>query len=102
MTKLSFSSIFEAVTNNPDEAADLQFRSDLMIVLTQIIKDRGLKQAQVAEILSVPQPRVSELMTGKINQISSDKLIGYLAKMQFRMRPSYVNEKLSIEVIEAA
>lgn len=102
MTNLSFESIFDAVTDNQEESADLQFRSDLMITLKQIITGRGLKQAEVAKILGVPQPRVSELMTGKISQISSDKLIGYLAKMHFRMRPSYVNEKLSIEVIEAA
>jgi predicted XRE-type DNA-binding protein len=40
--------------------------------------------------MAVPQPRVSELMTGKVNKFSSDKLIGFLAKVGIRFRPATV------------
>jgi predicted XRE-type DNA-binding protein len=63
-----------------------------MIHLQQAISTRGLKQAETAKLLGVTQPRVSELMRGRIDLFSSDTLINLLARLGIRVglvvRPS--------------
>ncbi|WP_331375564.1 helix-turn-helix domain-containing protein [Sinorhizobium chiapasense] len=104
MTQLAYDSIFDAIADDPAEAADLQFRADLMITLRKIFEDRGWRQAEIAAALDVPQPRVSELMRGKIDLFSADKLIGLLAKVNVRLRPSYAadDHRVTCEVVQAA
>jgi predicted XRE-type DNA-binding protein len=89
MAKLSYTNIFDAVTDDPGEAADLEFRSDMMVLLRRLFEARNWDQADVMSALEISQPRVSELVTGKINKISSDKLITYLAKLGYILKPTY-------------
>jgi len=88
--KLRYQNIFEAVADNATQAADMQFRADLMLVLRDCFRDQGASQARIGQILGIPQPRVSELMTGKVDKFSSDKLIGFLAKVGIRFKPATV------------
>jgi predicted XRE-type DNA-binding protein len=62
-----------------EEAEHLKVRADLMIALTKLIDARGLSQAEAAKLLSVSQPRVSDLVRGKIDKFSVDTLISMLA-----------------------
>lgn len=98
MDKLVYSNIFEAIGDNPAEAADLQFRADLMLVLRELFESRGWAQADIMAALDIPQPRVSELVTGKVSKVSSDKLIGYLAKLGYRFRPTFARSTRGKEV----
>ncbi|NTG26202.1 XRE family transcriptional regulator [Agrobacterium rhizogenes] len=102
--KLEYTNIFESITEDTALAADLQFRSDLLMTLIDIIEDKGWKQAEIAQALEIPQPRVSELLRGKISLFSSDRLIGYLGELGYRLRPSMDgNHKVICEVeMEAA
>jgi len=84
MKRLSYSNIFEAIADNADEAADLAFRADLMLVLRDYFA--GATQAEIGKTLGIPQPRVSELSSGKVDKFSADKLIGFLAKVGIRLR----------------
>ena len=61
-----------------DEAENLHVRSDLMISLSKLIEDRRLTQAQAAKLLGVTQPRISDLIRGKIQLFSVDSLIEML------------------------
>lgn len=88
MAKLVYKNIFDAITNDQNEAVDLQFRADMMIAMRQLFEDRGWNPTQIGKKLGIEQPRVSELLNGKMS-ISSDKLIGYLAKVGFRIHPVY-------------
>ena len=88
--KLKYPNIFEAITKNAEEAADIEFRADLMLVLRDFFCEQEASQARIGRMLRIPQPRVSELMTGKVNKFSSDKLIGFLAKVGIRFRPATV------------
>jgi len=88
--KLQYSNVFEAITGNAQLAADMQFRADLMLVLRDYFREHEDSQARIGQILVIPQPRVSELMTGKVDKFSSDKLIGFLAKVGIRFRPATV------------
>ena len=59
-------------------AEHLKIRSDLMIRLTKLIEARGLTQAQAARLFRVTQPRISDLVRGKIDRFSVDTLIEML------------------------
>lgn len=89
MSVLTYTNIFDAITEDKAEAADLQFRADLMLVMRDIFEARGWSQEEIGSALGVKQPRVSELMRGKVDKFSSDKLIGFLAKLGFRFKPIY-------------
>lgn len=87
--QLTYSNIFDAIFEDESEAADMQFRSDLMIVIRQIVEHKGYSSKDLESRLGVPQPRVSELLNGKVEKCSADKLITYLAKLGFRFKPTY-------------
>jgi predicted XRE-type DNA-binding protein len=62
------------------EAANLHLRSQLMTELMDRLQSAGLKQATAARHLGVTQPRISDLMRGKIDRFSVDTLIALLGK----------------------
>lgn len=70
-----FASVWDAIENTPQQAASMRARSALMMELENIIKRRGMTQAAAATLFGVTQPRVSDLMRGKINLFSLDCLI---------------------------
>ena len=69
-----------------EEAEHLLIRSDLMIALQKALERRQLKQAEAAKILGVTQPRVSDLLRGRIDLFSTDALIDMLARLDIRVR----------------
>ncbi len=79
-TKIRRSSgnVFQDLGFPPEEATNLKLRSDLMVRLSKLIDARGLTQSQAAELLGVTQPRVSDLVRGKIDRFSIDTLITML------------------------
>ena len=62
----------------PHEAQNLRVRADLMIELIRIIRGRRLTQSKAAKLFGVSQPRVSALMTGRIDRFSIDALVEML------------------------
>lgn len=63
----------------PGEAENLKIRADLMREIMGIIRERVMKQKKAAELFGVSQPRISELMRGRINEFSIDSLVNMLA-----------------------
>jgi predicted XRE-type DNA-binding protein len=74
----SSGNVFADLGFSPEEAQNLKVRSDLMIELTKLIEARGLTQAAAAKLLGVTQPRISDLVRGKIHRFSVDTLIEML------------------------
>ena len=74
-----FASVWDAIENTPQEAASMRARSALMMNLAETIREQGMTQAQAAELFGVTQPRVSDLMRGKVNLFSLDTLIDMAA-----------------------
>jgi predicted XRE-type DNA-binding protein len=72
----------------PDEAANLQLRSDLMIRLRKRLETLGVTQAHAARLLGVSQPRVSDLSRGRVDRFSVDMLIKLLGKSGVEVRVS--------------
>ena len=70
-----FSSVWQALEDDPVRVENLKLRSALMMEIAEKIKTQGLTQTQAAEILQVTQPRVSALLKGKINDFRLDGLV---------------------------
>ena len=93
MERLQYDNIFEAITDDAAEAADMEFRADMLLVIRKIIEQKGWTQKEAAAALDVAQPRVSELLRGKLDLFSADKLISFLAKLGYRIKPQFVPER---------
>ncbi len=82
----STGNVFRDLGFRAEEAEHLRIRADLLIHLQKLIEARGLKQTQVAKILRVTQPRVSDLLRGRIDLFSTDALIDMLARFGVRVK----------------
>lgn len=82
----SSGNVFRDLGFGREEAEHLLVRSDLMIQVQKIIASRGLKQKSAAKILGVTQPRVSDLLRGRIDLFSTDALIDLLARLGAQVR----------------
>ena len=78
--------VFRDLGFSGEEAEYLKVRAELMLNLQKVITARRLKQAEVAQLLGVTQPRFSDLMRGRINLFSIDTLIDMLARLGVRTR----------------
>lgn len=79
MSKQRFVSVWDAIENTPEEAENMKLRSVLMAALKQHIARSEMTQAQAAQRFGVTQPRVSDLMRGKINLFALDALVNLAA-----------------------
>ncbi len=77
--KQRFSSVWDAIEDTPQQAASMRARSELMMSLTEVIRERGMTQGDAAALFGVTQPRMSDLMRGKISLFSLDTLIDMAA-----------------------
>ncbi|MGH7961944.1 MAG: helix-turn-helix domain-containing protein [Candidatus Binatia bacterium] len=78
--------VFRDLGFSSAEAENLKLRADLMIELTRLIRARRLTQARAASLLGVSQPRISDLMRGKIDRFSVDTLVAMLGHAGIHVR----------------
>ena len=71
--------IFAALGFESEEALDLKLRSDLLMIINKIIARHDSRQLQ--QILGEDQPRISELLNGKLDKLSLNRLVRYAAKL---------------------
>lgn len=79
MSKQRHASVWEAIEDTPAEAENMKLRSELMMALKKHIARTEMSQAQAAKLFGVTQPRVSDLMRGKINLFGIDALVNMAA-----------------------
>jgi predicted XRE-type DNA-binding protein len=77
--KQRFQSVWDAIEDSPAAAANMKTRAELMIAVAELIRARRLTQAAAAKLFGVSQPRVSDLIRGKIELFSVDTLVNMLA-----------------------
>jgi predicted XRE-type DNA-binding protein len=77
--KQRFDSIWDAIEDTPEEAENMKLRSSLMMALKHRLESSSISQADAAKLLGVTQPRVSDLMRGKINLFGLDALVNMAA-----------------------
>lgn len=75
MNKKKFISVWDAIEDTPLAAENMKLRASLMMALNRHIERSGLTQAQAAKRLGVTQPRISDLIRGKIDLFAIDSLV---------------------------
>jgi predicted XRE-type DNA-binding protein len=81
----STGNVFRDLGFDAAESANLKLRSDLMIELSKLIKARRLTQAKAAALFGVSQPRISDLVRGRIERFSVDTLVAMLGNAGARV-----------------
>jgi predicted XRE-type DNA-binding protein len=82
----SSGNVFRDLGFGPEDAESLRIRAELMVRVRQFIEGRQLTQAAAAKLFRVTQPRVSDLVRGRIDLFSIDTLIDMLARAGIRVR----------------
>ncbi len=79
MIKRSHDSIWDALEDSAELAENMKLRSGLMMALDRQITRAGWSQQDAAAMLGVSQPRISDLVRGKIHLFSLDMLVNMAA-----------------------
>ena len=88
MTRKRYASVWDAIEESPEEAQNMRLRSRLMMALQEHISRAKLNQGEAAKLFGVTQPRISNLMHGKIDLFALDTLVNMasVAGMRVKMR----------------
>jgi len=83
-----FANVWDAIADTPEEAANLTLRSELMDEIEAIIKEGGWTQAEAANRCGVTQPRINDLLRGRIARFSIDALVNIASALGRKVRVS--------------
>jgi predicted XRE-type DNA-binding protein len=75
MKTKKFANVWDALSDSPEEAATMKIRSDVMIAIHDAVRAWNTTQAKAASRLGVTQPRLNDLLQGRINKFSLDTLL---------------------------
>lgn len=71
----TYASVWDAVADTPEQAANLRARAELMQQIAAIVKESGWTQAEAAARCGVTQPRMNDLLRGRVSRFSLDALV---------------------------
>ena len=71
----SYASVWDAIADTPEQAANLRSRTELMQKITALVKQHGWTQAEVANRCGLTQPRINDLLRGRVSRFSLDALV---------------------------
>ncbi|WHZ29152.1 MAG: Helix-turn-helix motif [Nitrospira sp.] len=77
----SFKSVWDALADTPEEAANLRARAGLMRQITEVIEANGWTQMEAGVQCGVTQPRINDLLRGRISRFSLDALVNMAAAL---------------------
>jgi len=77
----TYASVWDAIADSPEEAANLRLRSALMQQIARIIERKEWTQAEAASHCGISQPRVNDLLRGRIARFSLDALVNIAAAL---------------------
>lgn len=83
-----FANVWDAIADTPEEAANLTLRSELMDEIESIIKEGEWTQAEAAKRCGVTQPRINDLLRGRIARFSIDALVNIASALGRKVRVS--------------
>lgn len=93
MTAETYASIWDALTDSPEQAANLRARAELMDAIAAHVRRQGWTQAEAARRCGVTQPRMNDLLRGRLSRFSLDALVNLATAAGLRVQ---------IEACEAA
>jgi predicted XRE-type DNA-binding protein len=93
MKRQTYESVWDALEESAEAAANMRVRADLMIAVQRYVSENALTQLQAAKRLGITQPRLNDLLRGKIDKFSVDALVNMLTK---------AGKQVSVKVSKAA
>jgi predicted XRE-type DNA-binding protein len=79
-------SVWDAIADTPEEAASLKLRAELMEQIATLVEKKGWTQTQAAKQCGISQPRMNDLLRGKISKFSLDALVDVATALGCRVR----------------
>jgi predicted XRE-type DNA-binding protein len=86
MTRKRFASVWDAIEDSALEAASMRLRAELANEIIEKMRTRKLTQTKAAALIGVTQPRISDLMRGRLNLFSLDALVDMADRVGLRTR----------------
>lgn len=87
MSKIeSYASVWDAIADTPEEAANLRARAELMQQIAAIVNENAWTQAEAAGRCGVTQPRMNDLLRGRVSRFSLDALVNIATAIGRRVR----------------
>ena len=83
MTVKKFESVWEALEDDFSMAANLKLRSSLMMKIAEYVEDSGLTQKEAAKKLGTTQPRLNDVLKGRIDKCTVDRLVNMLTAVGY-------------------
>lgn len=84
------------------DAEELRAKAELVIQIIQVIEERGLKQVEAAAIMGVDQAKVSQLVRGKLDGFSMERLYRFLNALgmdvEILVRPTPASREAQLTV----
>ena len=81
-----FASVWDAIADTPGQAANLRARAELMRQVADLVKKQGWTQTEAAQHCGVTQPRINDLLRGRVSRFSLDALVNIGAALGCRVR----------------
>lgn len=85
MANERFNSVWDAIEDTPEEALNMRLRAELMTRIAERVVVWGVTQKEAAHRLGITQPRLNDLLNGRINKFSLDALVNLTGPAQFRV-----------------
>ena len=82
----TYATVWDAIADTPEEAANLRARAELMQKIAALLKQYEWKQAEAASRCGVTQPRINDLLRGRVSRFSLDALVNIATAMGYRVR----------------
>jgi predicted XRE-type DNA-binding protein len=87
MTKArTFANVWDAIEDSPEDASTMTMRSNVMIAIKDQVQGWSTTQAQAARRLGITQPRLNDLLRGKISKFSLDTLMTLATRAGLKVR----------------
>lgn len=86
MSRIEFhASVWDAISDTPEQSANLRMRAELMQQIAAIVRESGWKQAEAAARCGLTQPRMNDLLRGRVSRFSLDALVNIAAALGRRV-----------------
>jgi predicted XRE-type DNA-binding protein len=81
MKRETYASVWDAIADSPEHAVNMRARADLMMEIAAAIRAHGWTQAEAARRCGITQPRMNDLVRGRVSRFSLDALVNIAAKL---------------------
>ena len=82
----SYASVWDAIADTPGQAANLRARAELVQQIAAFVKRQGWTQADAARHCGVTQPRINDLLRGRVSRFSLDAIVNISTALGCRVR----------------